>query len=519
MGLSQKFRAEVTAAKAMIEELGFETKLSLQLQTAIKTDDMERIDDLLQQAEQKRIATDEVLAAHTFKKVSNKLEMAVQSADVSALELAIKQADSACEGLDEKWGKLVNYKLRDKVKQAESASNKETLRFNLIQAVEGEDFVALRQALQMVISVNLSGPEVDAAKAKFDEMSKNDDSKSLLESTIKTMEIKLQNTLGVQPGDWDPLDSAIERAQKMGLLEEDPTMRKALKMAKDMKSQHSVRLGLVDAMDKKDFKQLKTMLKEAGELLMSIEVVDQARETFRDMYEARQSARAEGQLDDEDEEDEEEEESILVQQAADSRYHFSNYKNIRGVDEFTKGARVSPRELKTMKEGMLRWQKNPLHKSLLRLGSDPAANKTAVAIHKSILGYMGDKPMAFPAALAQDILNTATNTCRFVDGLPKDSELIADEIYLQLMKQMTENPKPESLARGWQLLCMCVGCFPPTRNFESYLLNFVLLHKEQGGTVGNYASFALRRLEGTLGNSAAYTGFVPDEDDIKAYQV
>lgn len=67
---------------------------------------------------------------------------------------------------------------------------------------------------------------------------------------------------------------------------------------------------------------------------------------------------------------------------------------------------------------------------------------------------------------------------------------------------------------------MCVGCFPPTRNFESYLLNFVLTHKEggSGGTVGNYAAFTLRRLEGTLGNSAAYTGFVPDEDDIKAYQ-
>merc|ERR1711871_782169 len=127
-----------------------------------KTDDMERIDDLLQQAEEKRVATDEVLAAHTFKKVSNQLEMAVQSADVSALEMAIKQADTACEGLDEKWGRLVNYKLRDKVKQAESASNKETLRVTLTQAVEGEDFLALRQALQMVISVNLSGPEVDA---------------------------------------------------------------------------------------------------------------------------------------------------------------------------------------------------------------------------------------------------------------------------------------------------------------------------------------------------------------------
>ena len=129
-----------------------------------------------------------------------------------------------------------------------------------------------------------------------------------------------------------------------------------------------------------------------------------------------------------------------------------------------------------------------------------------------------NRPMAFPAALAQDLLTKGTQTWRFSAELGRGSDLLSSEIYLQLMKQLTDNPKPESVARGWQLMCLCVGAFPPSRDFQYHLLNFVLGHKDAMGAVGNYARFALRRLEGTLFNAAAFTGFVPDEEDIKAYQ-
>ena len=48
--------------------------------------------------------------------------------------------------------------------------------------------------------------------------------------------------------------------------------------------------------------------------------------------------------------------------------------------------------------------------------------------------------MSFPATLAQDILQKGLE-------IPE----LVDEIYMLIMKQLTGNPKPESVARGWQV--------------------------------------------------------------------
>ena len=73
--------------------------------------------------------------------------------------------------------------------------------------------------------------------------------------------------------------------------------------------------------------------------------------------------------------------------------------------------------------------------------------------------------MSFPATLAQDILQKGLETPEIVD-----------EIYLQICKHLTANPRPESCQRGGQVMCMCVGTFPPSRDYEDYLLNFILQH-------------------------------------------
>ncbi|XP_077009590.1 unconventional myosin-VIIb [Tamandua tetradactyla] len=71
---------------------------------------------------------------------------------------------------------------------------------------------------------------------------------------------------------------------------------------------------------------------------------------------------------------------------------------------------------------------------------------------------------------------------------------LRDEIYCQICKQLSGNSKIGSMARGWILLSLCLGCFPPSERFMKYLLNFI-----GHGPVG-YGPFCAERLRRTYAN-------------------
>ncbi|RZB66655.1 myosin-VIIa [Asbolus verrucosus] len=73
---------------------------------------------------------------------------------------------------------------------------------------------------------------------------------------------------------------------------------------------------------------------------------------------------------------------------------------------------------------------------------------------------------------------------------------LRDEILCQICKQLSNNPSKPSHARGWILLSLCIGCFPPSDRFLNYLRAFI-----KAGPPG-YAPYCNKRLNRTFKNGA-----------------
>lgn len=196
--------------------------------------------------------------------------------------------------------------------------------------------------------------------------------------------------------------------------------------------------------------------------------------------------------------------SIEIDRRPDPNYRFQAYGGLRPRNSYARGYLLNKTKIK---DGMLKWQSTPIRRSLLEL--DPSENRIACGIHKSILGYTGDRSMIFPATLAQDIVRKG-----ILD--PTGTSLIRDEIYLQIMKQLTSNPSQNSVAHGWHLMCICVSSFPPSNDFRLYLVNFLVSNQSSKHSccIRNYARYCLHTLENETRESSAS---VPSVEDIQTY--
>ncbi|XP_058157161.1 LOW QUALITY PROTEIN: unconventional myosin-VIIb [Dasypus novemcinctus] len=116
-----------------------------------------------------------------------------------------------------------------------------------------------------------------------------------------------------------------------------------------------------------------------------------------------------------------------------------------------------------------------------------------------VAGQVAGQPSAGDAAPEPDgpILERPTSNlekARFVVGHAILRPGLRDEIYCQICKQLSGNSQTSSVARGWILLSLCLGCFPPSERFLKYLLNFI-----GHGPVG-YGPFCAERLRRTYAN-------------------
>jgi len=109
-----------------------------------------------------------------------------------------------------------------------------------------------------------------------------------------------------------------------------------------------------------------------------------------------------------------------------------------------------------LSETMFIWQNSSLHASLTNL-PEKKDNSMAIRLFKNILGFMGDKALPAPIILAQDIVE------KCIDNHP-----LIDEVYFQLIKQLTKNPSQASEDKGWSLMSVFLEFLKP-EGIQKYL--------------------------------------------------
>uniref|UniRef100_A0A3P8UQH7 Si:ch73-194h10.2 n=1 Tax=Cynoglossus semilaevis TaxID=244447 RepID=A0A3P8UQH7_CYNSE len=124
--------------------------------------------------------------------------------------------------------------------------------------------------------------------------------------------------------------------------------------------------------------------------------------------------------------------------------------------------------------------KQPLLKKLLH--NTDLSHKACLAF--TILKYMGDYPTKQ--------IHSSLELTDQIFGQATQSEALRDEIYCQIMKQMTNNNN-FSLEQGWQLLWLCCGLFPTSQTLLRHARKFLESRRREP-----LASDCLQRLQSML---------------------
>ena len=107
---------------------------------------------------------------------------------------------------------------------------------------------------------------------------------------------------------------------------------------------------------------------------------------------------------------------------------------------------------------------------------------------RNMLSYMDDRKSSKSAIL---------HAKKYVKLVLIGSQILRDEAYLQIYKQLHDNPKYVSLMRGWKLMAIMASCFVPKNNdIYNIILNFLFLsmQNEKEAQIINHIKYIFVRM-------------------------
>jgi hypothetical protein len=197
------------------------------------------------------------------------------------------------------------------------------------------------------------------------------------------------------------------------------------------------------------------------------------------------------------------------------------------------------KKLVALREGMLEWSEIPIHASLCHLHRG-VPRSAAGRCHVLLLQLMGDAPIpqgggGTPSILLAKLLRIASDhrgtiggnsgasktageasrssdatirslplqSAATTDVVSADAVGMNDELYAQIMKQLTRCPSVASLERGWATFRICLHYIRPSDTFENYVESFLRTQQPPPSRRGHHQDSAAEKTKDEMSTSVA----------------
>ena len=168
----------------------------------------------------------------------------------------------------------------------------------------------------------------------------------------------------------------------------------------------------------------------------------------------------------------------MIFRSSGDLFQFHRFPRLKPTEDYAASASFLSR--KHHAKHMTAWSKEQIPSSLTLLSEE--TETVAVGLFRNVLGFMGDKPYTYTTMLAQELVRVCLEHSPTGDGpVRKDrrasvscnDDSLKDEIFCQIMKQLTNNPGKDSADKGWKLMRICLSVMGPSDTLANYLEYFL----------------------------------------------